>query len=98
MQMCVRPASIRCNHDKTPLHIASHVQFCLHRLFTLSILQSEYMPPRCCSDDAILPGLVPGLFKDEGFEDEWKKKYQEFPRSVPEFGLKGGAGRGVCRR
>ena len=50
---------------------------CLRRIFTLSTIDSQHMPPTCCTKRCIDLEHVKRLF-DYSFKRKWNRKYKEF--------------------
>jgi len=50
---------------------------CLRWLFQLSIVESQYMPPRCCTEDLLAFEYVDKVF-NERFQLQWEKGYENF--------------------
>ena len=55
---------------------------CLRRIFNLSTLDRQHMPPKCCTKDCIDLKHVEKLF-DNRFKRLWNRKCQEYTTKIP---------------
>ena len=75
---------IACRSDDVPVFQAARLpcnhhwcNTCLRRIFDVSTLDRQFMPPKCCSQECIALKHVEKLF-DNGFKRRWNAKYREY--------------------
>lgn len=75
---------IACRSDDVPVSQAAQLSCehhwcntCLRRIFEVSILDLQFMPPKCCSQECIALKHVEKLF-DNGFKRRWNAKYRAY--------------------
>jgi hypothetical protein len=73
-----------CLSDDIPRHKSAKLKCghrmchsCLKRIFKLSIVDPQHMPPKCCTADRIPLEHVDRLF-DNKFKKNWNTKYTEY--------------------
>ena len=65
----IKSAKLSCGH-----HMCN---FCLKRIFTMSVTDPAHMPPQCCTDRHIPLKHVDKLF-DNKFKSLWNHKFEEY--------------------
>ena len=75
---------IACRSDDVPVFQAARLpckhhwcNACLRRIFNVSTLDRQFMPPKCCSQECIALKHVEKLF-DNDFKRRWNAKYREY--------------------
>ena len=75
---------IACRTDDVPVTQAVRLpckhhwcSACLRRIFNISTLDRQFMPPKCCSQECIALKHVEKLF-DNSFKRRWNAKYREY--------------------